>query len=69
MVAIDRELPEYQRELALSTASVGSPVGILMADVTGLFLQWCLFAHLGLQLDGGGECPFPVGAPTNLTRK
>jgi hypothetical protein len=34
-LAIDRELEPSLRELALSTVSVGSPVGILLADVTG----------------------------------
>ena len=55
--AIDRELPPAKRELALSTASAGSPAGILLADVTGLFVQWCLFKANGLPLESG-SCPF-----------
>ena len=34
--AIDRELEPCKRELALSTASAGTPAGILLADLTGL---------------------------------
>lgn len=63
--AIDRELPRQLRELALSTASVGSPVGILLANVSGLLIQWCLWRALAIEVDeggSGGECPFPVTA-------
>ena len=34
--AIDRELEPCKREIALSTASAGTPTGILLADLTGL---------------------------------
>ena len=58
-LAIDRTLPARERELALATVSVGTPIGILAADATGLLLQWCLFRvrHLPIA-HGGGWCPF-----------
>ena len=65
-LAIDSDLPYEQRELALSFFSFGAPIGILLADVTGLFIQWCLFAALGLHgahdttADVARKCPLPV---------
>jgi hypothetical protein len=59
MMAIDRDFTPRLRELALATVSVASPMGILLADATGLLLQWCLFRALSL---GDGWCPF-VPAP------
>ena len=65
-MTIDRELPPNLRELALSTASVGDTSGILLANVTGLFIQWCLFASLGLHgahdtiAEVAHKCPLPV---------
>ena len=65
--AIDRELEPCKREIALSTASAGTPAGILLADLTGLVVQWCLFKANGIPLaDGNGavanvtvsHCPF-----------
>ena len=65
--AIDRELEPCKRELALSTASAGTPAGILLADLTGLVVQWCLFKANGIPLANGGgavgnatasRCPF-----------
>lgn len=62
--AIDRELEPAKRELALSTASAGTPAGILLADLTGLVVQWCLFKANGIALasDAGNAtswyCPF-----------
>ena len=39
MLAIDRGLPTARdREIALATISVGCPVGILLADATGLLV-------------------------------
>lgn len=64
-VAIDTDVPPQHRELALATACAGNPAGILLADVTGLFIQWCLFAHLGLKQNGAeGTCPFVLGNST-----
>ena len=64
-LAIDTDLPPAQREIALATASVGSPIGILLADVSGLFIQWCLFAFLGIH--GGGQGKAVTGhCPLNL---
>ena len=61
-VAIDVDVVKEHRELALATACAGNPAGILLADVTGLFIQWCLFAYLAIPVAGGaeGECPFPI---------
>ena len=65
--AIDRELEPCKRELALSTASAGTPAGILLADLTGLVVQWCLFKANGIPLANGdgamgnvtaSRCPF-----------
>ena len=56
MLAIDRQLPPRMRELALATITIGAPVGILLADATGLLVQWCLFRYHAIHLDGGW-CP------------
>ena len=56
MLAIDKRLPPSMRELALATVSAGAPVGMLLADMTGLLLQWCLFRAHGLSVRGGW-CP------------
>ena len=62
--AIDRELEPCKRELALSTASAGTPAGILLADITGLVVQWCIFKANGISLAGAAansttsRCPF-----------
>ena len=55
-MAIDRELPPDKRELALATSSVADTTGILLADVTGLYVQWCVFDALAIQ-PRSGECP------------
>mmetsp|Transcript_49245 Transcript_49245/g.130424 ORF Transcript_49245/g.130424 Transcript_49245/m.130424 type:complete len:424 (-) Transcript_49245:51-1322(-) len=55
-LSINRCLPPHERELALSTVSVGGPVGVFLADVSGLFIQWCLNKALGI--DVSGSCPF-----------
>jgi len=57
-LAIDREVRQDQRELALSTVSVGSPIGILLADVTGLVIQWCLFQANQIESSHEVTCPF-----------
>ena len=59
--AIDRELEPCKRERALSTASAGTPAGILLADLTGLVVQWCLFKANGIPL---ADCN---GAVANVT--
>ncbi len=67
-VAIDLDVPPEQREVALATACAGSPAGILLADVTSLFIQWCLFAYLGIATEGAaGECPFAVNTSATYT--
>ena len=63
MLAIDRELPPHMREVALATISVGSPVGILLADTTGLLLQFCLMRAHGIAVDGAW-CPM---VPPNVS--
>lgn len=56
--AINKEVAEERRELALAATTVAMNFGILAADVTGLFVQWCLFHHNGIGDQAGGKCPF-----------
>ncbi|KAJ0394830.1 hypothetical protein P43SY_005889 [Pythium insidiosum] len=42
------EVPESHVEFALSAASVGDTIGVMMADFGGLFLQGCLYSINGL---------------------
>ncbi|EEY56866.1 uncharacterized protein PITG_10393 [Phytophthora infestans T30-4] len=41
---LSRETPSSHVELALSAASVGDTVGVMLADCAGLFLQGCLYS-------------------------
>ena len=67
MMAIDRDFAPRLREVALATVSVASPAGILLADATGLLIQWCLFRNLGL---GDGWCPLvPAHHQGNATAR
>ena len=53
---IDRQVAVGLRELALSTVSVGEPIGSLLADVVALFIQACLYQSL--QISGAtAACP------------
>lgn len=40
---INQDLPPYMREFALSTTSLADTLGIVMADISGLFIQSCLY--------------------------
>jgi battenin len=54
---ICKDLPKEHTEFALSTTSVGEVLGILSADICGLFVQSCLYAINGLS-GAAVECPF-----------
>ena len=45
---INKDLPFAKREFALSTVSVADSLGIVFADVSGLFIQSCLYESNGL---------------------
>jgi len=47
---INREVQESKRELALSTSSLGESIGTIGANITGLFLQACIYKYN--QIDG-----------------
>jgi hypothetical protein len=52
------DLPLQHREFALSTTSASESLGIVLADVVGLFLQSCLYQWHGLP---GAVVTCPVG--------
>ncbi len=53
---INQDLPPHMREFALSTTSIADDLGVVMADVSGLFIQSCLY--LANDLDGAlVTCP------------
>jgi battenin len=53
---ICKDLPPLHQEFALSSTSVGESLGIVVADILGLFIQSCLYQINGL--DGTlVECP------------
>ena len=53
---INMDLPLSIREFALSTASVADGFGIMFADISGLFIQSCLYRANGI--DGAVvNCP------------
>lgn len=54
-LAVDREMPAEKREAALATCTCGDTAGVLLGELTGLIMQWCLFARLGLP--ASGQCP------------
>uniref|UniRef100_A0A7S2SJG6 Battenin n=2 Tax=Mucochytrium quahogii TaxID=96639 RepID=A0A7S2SJG6_9STRA len=41
---ISKEMPENRREFSLSAASIADTFGILLADVSGIFIQGCIMA-------------------------
>jgi battenin len=53
-----RHQPASTRELSLGAASVADSIGIALADVTGVFLQGCLF-----RINGVPGAAFKCGAP------
>ena len=46
---MNRDLPPSVREFALSTASAADSFGILCANVSGLFIQSCLYRYHGIK--------------------
>jgi hypothetical protein len=51
------DLPESIAEFALSSASVADSFGILVADISGLYIQSCLYDVNGIQ-GAVVSCPF-----------
>jgi len=45
---INKDLPLAKREFALSTVSVADSLGIVFADLSGLFIQSCLYESNGI---------------------
>lgn len=56
------DVPQPYTEFALSTTSAAEAVGVLVADIIGLFLQSCLYSWNGINAAEGVEslvsCPF-----------
>jgi battenin len=53
---INKDMPLSLREIALSTSSLADSCGILLADVSGLFIQACIYQHH--EIDGAlVKCP------------
>lgn len=40
---INADLPPHQKEFALASASVADSFGIVLADITGLYIQSCIY--------------------------
>ena len=55
---INSDLPKSVREFALATVSVADTIGIVVADISGLFIQSCLYKTNGI---GGAVVQCPVG--------
>ena len=58
---------QFWTGVSLTIPALGTPAGILLADLTGLVVQWCLFKANGIPLANGGgavgnatasRCPF-----------
>lgn len=54
---INSDIPAAQNEFALSSASVADSFGIILADVTGLFIQSCLYMSNNIP---GAEVSCPI---------
>jgi len=54
---INSDIPAEQNEFALSSASVADSFGIILADVTGLFIQSCLYMFNNIP---GAEVSCPI---------
>ena len=54
---INIEVPRQHRELALAATSAASDLGTMFANITSLFVQWCLFAANGVADVSYGRCP------------
>ena len=46
---INSDLPKPVREFALATVSVADTIGIVVADISGLFIQSCLYKKNGIE--------------------
>ena len=46
---ICQDLPVLYREFALSATSAGESIGIVFADILGLFIQACLYQTNGIK--------------------
>lgn len=55
---IGRDVAEEKRESSVALASAAESFGILLADVTGLVLQGCLFRWNGLEEVTAVRCPW-----------
>lgn len=53
---INKDLPVSVREFALSSASVADGFGIVLADISGLFIQSCLYDSNGIS-GAAVSCP------------
>lgn len=56
---INKDLPLPLREMALSSSSVADSFGILLADISGLFIQACIYDHHGVE-GAVVTCPLKV---------
>jgi battenin len=55
---IAKEQPKEKVELALTAASIGDSLGVIAADVAGLYIQACLWKHNGIP---GSKVSCPSG--------
>jgi len=46
---INSDLPKHVSEFALATVSVADTIGIVVADISGLFIQSCLYQKNGIE--------------------
>ena len=46
---VNSDLPRSMREFALATVSVADTFGIVVADISGLFLQSCLYQRNAIE--------------------
>lgn len=46
---INSDLPKPVREFALATVSVADTIGIVVADISGIFIQSCLYKRNGIE--------------------
>ena len=53
---INSDLPKPVREFALATVSVADTIGIVVADISGLFIQSCLYQRNGI-VGAVVQCP------------
>lgn len=56
MTLVDKEVKEEAREFSLAASTLSVNFGILMASITGLYVQWCLFEWNSIIQEH--TCPF-----------